>query len=280
MILSDARRDAVNGNIVIAGDSSLPATRVTRVSDPYNQTPDSNPYGQGAAGQDPYAAPATPPPAAPPPYAPPPAPSAGNGPGGPYGAPGAYPGGSDPMPPKTDGVSIAALVTSLLCVLAPLGVILGIVGISRTKNRQRKGRGLAIAGIVIGVLMSIGTAAAGAAIFLVADAIVTPGEAKVGQCVDVSDDDDVVVMTKKKCTEEHDAEIVATAKVTDSNLDAVKSDVSGTCGTLVSNEDLLKLNAVDGLEYSALIEDPDNVKVGDHLVCYVEGEDELTKPLL
>ncbi len=260
------------------------------MSDPYNQNPSGqNPYGQGSSGagssgQSPYGPPTTPPPSSPPPPAPP-SPYAGGGYGGgpasPYGAPGGFPGGSDPMPAKTDGISIAALVTSLLCVFAPLGVILGIVGISRTKGGQRKGRGFAIAGIVIGVLMSIGTAVAGAAIFFIADAIVTPGEAKAGQCVDVSNNDnDVVVMTKKDCTDKHDAEIVATTKVTSANLADVKSNVSGICGTLVSQEDLQKLNEVQGLDYKALIEDPKKVKVGDHLVCYVEGAKKLTKPLL
>lgn len=58
-------------------------------------------------------------------------------------------------PPRTtDGVSIAALVTGILgLALIPLG--LGIAGVVRTKNPARSGRGLAIAGIVLGAISTI-----------------------------------------------------------------------------------------------------------------------------
>ncbi|GAA4104567.1 DUF4190 domain-containing protein [Nocardioides kongjuensis] len=236
------------------------------MSDPYGQNPPQNPYGQNQP-PNPYGQPA-----------PPPAPYA-SGSGGGYGAPGGFPGGSDPMPPKTDGVSIAALVTSLLCCLAPLGVILGIVGLSRTKGGQRKGRGLAVAGIVIGLLMSIGSAVAGAALFLFADSLVTPGEAEVGQCVDVDDSDGTILMREKKCTESHDAEIVGVAKVTSANLSEVEDSMAGYCAKAIDSDDLAKLTSYIQ-DINAVIEDPDKVSVGDHLVCYVQPDDKLTKPIL
>jgi hypothetical protein len=239
---------------------------VSPVSDPYGQNPPQNPYGQNQP-PNPYGQPA-----------PPPAPYA-SGAGGGYGAPGSFPGGSDPMPPKTDGVSVAALVTSLLCCLAPIGVILGIVGLSRTKGGQRKGRGLAVAGIVIGLLMSIGSAVAGAALFLFADSLVTPAKAEVGQCVDIDDSDGTILMRKKECTESHDAEIVGVAKVTSANLSEVKDSMAGYCAKAIDSDDLAKLTEYIQ-DINAVIEDPDKVSVGDHLVCYVEPDDELTKPIL
>ncbi|MFV0634227.1 DUF4190 domain-containing protein [Demequina sp.] len=54
----------------------------------------------------------------------------------------------------TDGVSIAALVTSLVG-FGPVAVVLGIIGINRTSGGQRKGRGMAIAGLIIGVVGTI-----------------------------------------------------------------------------------------------------------------------------
>jgi len=183
------------------------------------------------------------------------------------------------MPPKTDGISIAALVTSLLCCLAPVGVVLGFVGLSRTKGGQRKGRGLAIAGIVIGLLMSIGSAVAVGALFLFADSVVTPAKAEVGQCVDIDEDDGTVLMRKKECTEEHDAEIVGVAKVTSDNLSEIEDGMASYCATAIDPDDLTKL-APYIQDINAVIEDPEKVEVGDHLVCYVEPDDELTKPLL
>jgi hypothetical protein len=69
--------------------------------------------------------------------------------GTPYGA---------PPPTKTDGVSIAALVTGLLG-MALIAVVLGIVGVVRTKRPELTGRGMAIAGIVLGTLGTLAWAA-------------------------------------------------------------------------------------------------------------------------
>ncbi|KRC46349.1 MULTISPECIES: DUF4190 domain-containing protein [unclassified Nocardioides] len=239
------------------------------MSDPYGSNSGSNPYGP-PSGQ-------TPPP-------PPPAGGYGGGAGGGYGGgfgppPGGFPGGGDSMPPKTDGLSIAALVLSFLCCLAPIGVILGIVGIRRTKGGQRKGRGLAIAAIIIGVIMSIATASLIAVGVFFADKVVTPGNAEVGQCVDVDENDDTIFLYKKECTEKHDAEIVGIAKVDSSNIEEIKSSMAGYCATAIAAEDLAKLSA-HLQDVKAVIEDPKKVEKGDHLVCYVEPSDQLTEPLL
>jgi Domain of unknown function (DUF4190) len=84
----------------------------------------------------------------PPSYPPPP-------PGG-YGYP---PPGSGYPPPQavgTNGMAIASLVCSLLgwlCVIGPpLGLIFGFVALSQIKQTGQRGRGMAIAGIVIGAI--------------------------------------------------------------------------------------------------------------------------------
>mgnify|MGYP002737280410 FL=1 len=51
----------------------------------------------------------------------------------------------------TDGFSVAALVTSLLG-FNVVAIVLGIIGLNRTRNGAMSGRGMAIAGIVIGSL--------------------------------------------------------------------------------------------------------------------------------
>ncbi len=60
--------------------------------------------------------------------------------------------------PGTSGMAIASLVCSIvgffLCGLpAVLGVIFGFVGLSQTKDNARSGRGLAIAGLVVGIIV-------------------------------------------------------------------------------------------------------------------------------
>lgn len=225
----------------------------------------SNPYGNDPYGQQP-----------PNPY---------GGPGGTGG--GAYPppppgSGGFEQPPKTDGVSIASLVLSLLC-CGPVGLVLGIIGIRRTKNGQRKGRGLAIAGVVLGVLALVVDVLA--VIGLVAgvgflSSIVQPEDAKVGQCVNIdSDDDNSVLLRESDCDKKHDGEIVGVAKVTDDNLEQVRSKMTQYCSEAIADEDRVKLaDYVNDIK--AVTENPDDVKVGDHLVCYIEPSDKLDKSVL
>ena len=62
---------------------------------------------------------------------------------------------------KTDGISIAAMVCGILAfvvpyvgiVLAILAIVFGAIGMGRTKrNPELKGRGMAITGLVLGIL--------------------------------------------------------------------------------------------------------------------------------
>lgn len=63
-----------------------------------------------------------------------------------------------PQPRNTNGFAIAALVCSLVGILLAfigpvLGVVFGIVGLRQTARPGEAGRGLAIAGIVIGAVL-------------------------------------------------------------------------------------------------------------------------------
>jgi hypothetical protein len=190
----------------------------------------------------------------------------------PYGAT-PYPGagyGAQPVEKKTDPVSIAAFVTGLIC-CAPVGVILGIVGIVRTKNAQRKGRWAAITGLVLGVLgivAWIGVVAGGVWIF---SNTIRPDNAEVGQCVDIETDGGEVSMLKKDCTEDHDGEIVGVEEVTDDNREEIETGMADYCRVILSEEDLATIDGNPDLELGAVIEDPDNVQNGDTMVCYVES---------
>ncbi|QLY31247.1 DUF4190 domain-containing protein [Nocardia huaxiensis] len=138
-------------------------------SDPYGQQP----YGQSSSPSNPAAA--YPPPApAPAPY--------GYSSGG-YQQPAAggyqqpYPGASGYQPygyPQqtmgTNGLAIASLVTSLIgllsvffCLFIPIisvvGLILGVIGWNQTKTSGQDGKGMALAGLwvgVAGVVISVG----------------------------------------------------------------------------------------------------------------------------
>lgn len=118
--------------------------------------------GYPSAQPDPFAPvdyPYGPPPAAyPPPYPgpgvagyPPPAPGYPYVPFDPYG-----------RPPGTNGLAVASLVCSLAgmlcCLPGPAGLILGILGMRETRRTGQEGYGIAVAGTVIGALVTVGIA--------------------------------------------------------------------------------------------------------------------------
>jgi hypothetical protein len=102
-------------------------------------------------------------PYAPPPYGAAPPPGYGQGYGYGYGQDYGYP--PYPGPPQgwyahertTNGLAIASLVTSFTCIPL-LGTVLGVLGLRQIRRRPQRGRGLALAGLLINGLATIATA--------------------------------------------------------------------------------------------------------------------------
>jgi peptidyl-prolyl cis-trans isomerase B (cyclophilin B) len=86
-----------------------------------------------------------------------PQPPPGNQPGNqwwgqpPQSSPGVYP-PMYPVPRQTNAMAIAALVSAF--VVAPLGIVFGHIALSQLKRNDEDGRGLAIAGLVIGYVFT------------------------------------------------------------------------------------------------------------------------------
>ena len=131
------------------GPYAEPSPQPYSAPDP-SQAPAYQPYG-GPASQ-PYAGQASQP------YQQ--APWAGQPVGG-YPQPGYGPAGSQPAAgPRTPTIAVVGLVLSIL--LAPVGLVVSLVALGRTK-RAGSGRGLAVAGSIVGgvlTVLGIGTAAA------------------------------------------------------------------------------------------------------------------------
>ncbi|WP_051028037.1 DUF7937 domain-containing protein [Nocardia higoensis] len=89
--------------------------------------------------------------------------------GVPHGQPTYAPNGTPATASRTNGMAIAALVTSFL--IAPLGIVFGHIAMSQIKRRHEEGRGLAIAGLVIGYLYTVAAAASAFVIFAVVDQV-------------------------------------------------------------------------------------------------------------
>ena len=113
------------------------------------QSDQAGPTGQPAGG---YA------------YAPPPPPQGGYGPNpgpgygpgyGPYAPPYGYPGYPGFPPPNLGTNTMAILALVFAFVFSPLGVVFGIVALKQLKRAPQEGRGLAIAGIVVGAALFV-----------------------------------------------------------------------------------------------------------------------------
>lgn len=99
----------------------------------------------------------------------PPPPPPHNGPGGFQPPPGYQPYSGQPTVATTNsGMAVASLVLSLvglvpcfwgLQIPGLLGIIFGFIGLKQTKDNARRGRGMAIAGLVIGIILVLIAAA-------------------------------------------------------------------------------------------------------------------------
>lgn len=217
----------------------------------------------------------------------------GNQYGGQYGA-GAWQGGNDASR-STDGVSIAGFIFSLTCCLSFVGVILGIIGLGRTKDGQRKGRWAAITAIILGLVLTVGVAVGGFFVWKYVEGSISLDSAEVGQCMDINEDNDTVFMQEKECDETHDAEIVWVGEAGDLEQAAMESgageldDINdltdsavskAACSAALEDEDAASLIENGDLDWQVVTEDPDDVQDGDDTLCYVADEGNLDEPLL
>lgn len=126
-----------------------------------------------------------------------------------------------PPPAPVDGVAVAALVTGVLS-LGPVPLALGIAGMSRTRRSGTRGRGLAVAGLVLGALQTVALVVAGVVLWtawsqsrpLPADVSAARdayvGQVVVGNCLaTLPDDGDVSLVRVVPCDDAHVARVTS-----------------------------------------------------------------------
>jgi len=81
-----------------------------------------------------------------------------------------YPDAATPQPAKsgTNGLAIAGFILAFL--LAPIGFILSVIGLIQAGRRRQKGKGLAIAGIIVSLALVVG---GGAVVYVVGSKVST-----------------------------------------------------------------------------------------------------------
>lgn len=200
----------------------------------------------------------------------------------PYGEPGEPP--ATPAPSdRMDGISLAALITSLTCCAAPVAIGLGIGGLVRTSGGRRRGRWAAWTGLAVGILGTLALVAALVGFLWIGVNTVPEDEAEVGECVDVTRMFDANDLWQASCSEPHDAEIVAVGVLTEAEADRLEAaGPAGFCGEVAAGE--LGATADDpsyelGIATDGIEDEPDE---GDAYACFVARADgdKLDEPLL
>jgi hypothetical protein len=140
-----------------------------------------------------------------------------------------------PTPVRTSGAAIASLVLALLwiCGVGSLAaVILGIVGLSATKAGAMKGRGMAIAGLVLGALGLIATVGTAIAVWAVADeTIITQADelddVEIAECTRAADGRGLMVLNITNDTsKDSDYFIVVSFRASSTTVEATGDLVS------------------------------------------------------
>jgi hypothetical protein len=257
------------------------------------QQPGQDPYGTpppGQPGGDPWPPPGTTPPA---PYG---SPSYGTPPSGsqpppygapqqptPYGAPGSFPSGGDQGPPSK-GMAIGALVSSVLCCL-PVGLVLGIIVLRRSKDGRDHGKGLAIAAIVLNTLVMIGATVLLVVAVVFGSQVRAVSDLEPGDCISADglrgDAESFETITEQECTEPHDAEVLGVVTLTEQDLlDYPDSDYSVLCDETVSQDRERDEVSTSG-EVSLLII-YDEEEAGEQIACLALAPDggQLDEPLV
>jgi len=127
-----------------------------------------------------------------------------------------------PMPPQPQGRSGLALAGFILAFfISPLGFVLSLIAIFKTGAGKAAGRGLAVAGTIIGLLGTIGWVVVIAAVFFVANSTVADPGCTEGKNAIINNSTNIDAASLQKTVDQLNA---AAAKAKHDNVrDAVKA---------------------------------------------------------
>lgn len=248
---------------------------------PYGDSPQDpgnpqNPYGEPPAAQPP----AAPPPAQPAQPAPPDygQPQYGQPQYGQpaYPQPGQpFPGGAAPTQQPSKGMAIASLLLSLIgCTIIAgiVSIVLAVMVLRKGKDGRDHGKGFAIAGLIISTLSILAMVALVAFGVVLGSSLKDVNDLKTGQCVNINgfEGEEFSSLEIIECAEEHDAEVLATIKLTADQT----SGYDDTRGSDLCNEALPVDDRPtgEGLELLFLT-DLEKPETGDTLACLVRAAD-------
>jgi len=173
------------------------------------------------------------------------------------------------------GTAIAALIVAFFgctCIGAIVSIILSIVVLRRGRDGRNHGKGLAIAAIIISLISLIIGLAAAAGIGYLSSTLTGVDDLKTGQCLTADgltdqSSDGVSNIKIVSCSKSHDAEVLATGRLTKDEVDNFNDSVCVDPIQAAGKADLI----VPPLTFNGLSgSDP---KSGDKFVCVAYNTD-------
>ncbi|CAL9305128.1 DUF4190 domain-containing protein [Streptomyces sp. SudanB25_2051] len=160
------------------------------------------------------------------------------------------PGAPQPSP-TTSGLAIASLITGIVCLVPPLGLVLGAFALASIKRKGQNGKGLAIAGMILSLISTL-LVAAGFATGAFKD--FADGARKVQEEVASTDsafalrtgdcfnqpggavsEKEVMTVKSVDCAKPHDAEVTGSFKLADGaypGVPAIEKQAEDRCLTI------------------------------------------------
>jgi hypothetical protein len=193
-------------------------------------------------------------------------------------------------PRPRNGLAIAALccgIAALVPVVGVVAVVLGVVALNQLRSGLQRGRGMAIAGIVLGVLgtlawaallvLSIATSATdepprAASGQVTGQSQVFVDKLKAGDCFSGGRKDQIDLVTAIPCSKPHESQVVTVIELADGPYpgDAeVTSQAEKGCTDKA--DPLLTDQAYDDLEPSYIYPDADTWRGDRSVLCLVES---------
>ncbi|MCP9957485.1 MULTISPECIES: DUF4190 domain-containing protein [Streptomyces] len=151
----------------------------------------------------------------------------------------------------TNGLAVASLVTGIVCLVPPLGLVLGAVALGQIRRRGQRGKGLAVAGMVLSListlLVAVGFATGAFKEFAdgarkVKEDVASTDSAfslRTGDCFNqpggTADQQEVDTIRSVDCAKPHDAEVAGSFELTGAaypGVPAIEKQAEERCQTI------------------------------------------------
>ena len=184
-----------------------------------------------------------------------------------------------PVAHPRDPVAVAALVSGLLC-LAPVGLVLGVIALRRTRDGSLHGRPFAILAVTMSLIVLVVAPLAWLGSVVLGDHLPTAADVRPGDCVDLSEADSLI---ERNCSQSHRGEVAAVGELDTASANGyTAADAADFCAPLLEERYARAARTGKYAVGAVLQVDSGGLpRAGDPFACYLADltGQELTGPI-